>query len=79
MSIFVVVILLLIIYNIYNVNVYKSLHYYYTGSMCLPILDEEKDWRPDISTKQILLVIQDLLNEPNINEPVQADAYKLYR
>lgn len=42
------------------------------------MLDEEKDWRPAITIKQILLGIQDLLNEPNIKDPAQAEAYTIY-
>ncbi|KAF4520059.1 hypothetical protein B566_EDAN007915 [Ephemera danica] len=38
----------------------------------------EKDWRPAITIKQILLGIQDLLNEPNIKDPAQAEAYTIY-
>nr|XP_034355738.1 SUMO-conjugating enzyme UBC9-like [Arvicanthis niloticus] len=35
-------------------------------------------WRPAIMIKQILLGIQELLNEPNIQDPAQAEAYTLY-
>ena len=42
------------------------------------ILDEEKDWRPAITIKQILLGIQDLLNDPNIKDPAQAEAYTCF-
>lgn len=38
----------------------------FKGTVCLSLLDEEKDWRPAITIKQILLGIQDLLNDPNI-------------
>lgn len=48
------------------------------GTVCLSLLDEEKDWRPAITIKQILLGIQDLLNEPNIKDPAQAEAYTIY-
>lgn len=50
----------------------------FTGTVCLSLLDEEKDWRPAITIKQILLGIQDLLNEPNIKDPAQAEAYTIY-
>ena len=43
--------------------------------VCLSILDEEKDWRPAITIKQILLGIQDLLTDPNIKDPAQKEAY----
>uniref|UniRef100_A0A2K5DSU0 UBC core domain-containing protein n=1 Tax=Aotus nancymaae TaxID=37293 RepID=A0A2K5DSU0_AOTNA len=35
-------------------------------TVCLSILEEDKDWRPE------------LLNEPNIQDPVQAEAYSIY-
>ncbi|QQP41902.1 SUMO-conjugating enzyme UBC9-B, partial [Caligus rogercresseyi] len=38
----------------------------------------EKDWRPAITIKQILLGIQDLLNDPNVKDPAQAEAYTCY-
>jgi len=47
-------------------------------AVCLSILDEEKDWRPAITIKQILLGIQDLLNDPNIKDPAQAEAYTCF-
>lgn len=47
--------------------------------MCLSILNEEEDWRPAITIKQILLGIQDLLNDPNPESPAQADAYNLFK
>lgn len=56
----------------FHPNVYPS------GTVCLSLLDEEKDWRPVISIRQILIGIQDLLNEPNVLDPAQADAYKIY-
>jgi ubiquitin-conjugating enzyme E2 I len=51
---------------------------WYPGTVCLSLLDEEKDWRPAITIKQILLGIQDLLNDPNIKDPAQAEAYTIY-
>lgn len=51
---------------------------FYAGTVCLSLLDEEKDWRPAITIKQILLGIQDLLNDPNIKDPAQAEAYTIY-
>ncbi|KAI7693515.1 hypothetical protein SSS_01083 [Sarcoptes scabiei] len=57
---------------LFHPNVYPS------GTVCLSILDEEKDWRSSITIKQILLGIQELLNEPNIKDPAQAEAYSLY-
>uniref|UniRef100_A0A673JPZ5 SUMO-conjugating enzyme UBC9-like n=1 Tax=Sinocyclocheilus rhinocerous TaxID=307959 RepID=A0A673JPZ5_9TELE len=54
---------------IFHPNVYPS------GTVCLSILEEEKDWRPAITIKQILLGIQELLNEPNIQDPAQAEVF----
>ena len=78
---------------IFHPNVYPS------GTVCLSLLDEDKDWRPAVTIKQvtpykgsvwiipfttkfcllkILLGIQDLLNDPNIRDPAQAEAYTIY-
>ena len=57
---------------LFHPNVYPS------GTVCLSLLDEEKDWRPAITIKQLLLGIQDLLNDPNIKDPAQAEAYTCY-
>jgi hypothetical protein len=46
--------------------------------VCLSLLDEDKDWRPAITIKQILLGIQELLDEPNPRDPAQAEAYAVY-
>jgi ubiquitin-protein ligase len=40
---------------LFHPNVYPS------GTVCLSILNEEKDWKPSISVPQILLGIQELL------------------
>jgi len=53
---------------LFHPNIYPS------GTVCLSILDAEKHWRPAITVKQILLGIQELLDNPNINDPAQADA-----
>mmetsp|Transcript_7164 Transcript_7164/g.18372 ORF Transcript_7164/g.18372 Transcript_7164/m.18372 type:complete len:159 (-) Transcript_7164:12-488(-) len=58
---------------LFHPNVYPS------GTVCLSLLDADKDWKPAITIKQILLGIQDLLNNPNIDDPAQADAYQTYR
>ena len=36
-------------------------------------------WFFEINILQILLGIQDLLNDPNIKDPAQAEAYTIYR
>nr|AVD53619.1 ubc9 [Dugesia japonica] len=57
---------------LFHPNVFPS------GTVCLSILDEEKDWRPAVTIKQILLGIQDLLNNPNPKDPAQAEAYTMF-
>ena len=47
--------------------------------MCLSLLDADKDWAPQITIKQILMGIQELLTAPNINDPAQAEAYTVYK
>merc|ERR1711916_348404 len=54
-------------------NVYPS------GKVCLSILAESKGWAPSITIKQILLGIQTLLDEPNISDPAQEAAWRMYR
>ena len=46
--------------------------------MCLSILNEDEDWKPSITIKEILLGIQSLLDAPNPDSPAQAEPYKLY-
>jgi ubiquitin-conjugating enzyme E2 I len=57
---------------LFHPNVYPS------GTVCLSLLDEEKDWRPAVTIKQILLGIQELLDNPNPKDPAQAEAYTIY-
>ncbi|KAG5487942.1 hypothetical protein LSCM1_08257 [Leishmania martiniquensis] len=57
---------------LFHPNVYPS------GTVCLSILNEEKDWRPNITIKQILLAIQELLDHPNIKDPAQEEPYRVY-
>uniref|UniRef100_A0A8C9QI69 UBC core domain-containing protein n=1 Tax=Spermophilus dauricus TaxID=99837 RepID=A0A8C9QI69_SPEDA len=47
----------------FHLNVYPS------GTECLSILEEDKDWRPAITIKQIVLGIQELLNETKYARP----------
>ncbi|KAH3732443.1 ubiquitin-conjugating enzyme [Pelomyxa schiedti] len=49
-----------------------------SGTVCLSILNEEEDWKPAITVKQILVGIQDLLDTPNPNSPAQEAAYYSY-
>mmetsp|Transcript_24621 Transcript_24621/g.50853 ORF Transcript_24621/g.50853 Transcript_24621/m.50853 type:complete len:163 (-) Transcript_24621:291-779(-) len=57
---------------LFHPNVYPS------GTICLSILNEEEDWRPAITIKQMLIGIQDLLDTPNPNSPAQSEAYQLF-
>jgi ubiquitin-conjugating enzyme E2 I len=56
----------------FHPNIYPS------GTVCLSIIDEDKGWKPTITVKQILLGVQDLLDNPNPNDPAQADAFHLF-
>lgn len=58
--------------NFYHPNVYPS------GTICLSILNEDQDWRPAITLKQICLGIQDLLDSPNPNSPAQEPAWRSF-
>ncbi|SBS85309.1 SUMO-conjugating enzyme UBC9, putative (UBC9) [Plasmodium ovale curtisi] len=51
----------------------------YPSTVCLSILNEDEDWKPSITIKQILLGIQDLLENPNPNSPAQAEPFLLYQ
>lgn len=58
---------------LFHPNVYPS------GTVCLSIVNEDEDWKPAITVKQILVGIQSLLNEPNIASPAHSEAFNLYR
>jgi ubiquitin-conjugating enzyme E2 I len=58
---------------IFHVNVFPR------GEICLSILDEDKDWKPSMTIKDILIGIQALLDTPNILSPAQQDAAKLFK
>lgn len=57
---------------LFHPNVFPS------GTVCLSILSEEKDWNSSISVKEILMGIQDLLDHPNEKDPAHQDAYLLF-
>ncbi|KHJ76003.1 ubiquitin--protein ligase, partial [Oesophagostomum dentatum] len=57
---------------LFHPNVYPS------GTVCLSLLDEDKDWKPSITIKQLLIGIQDLLNNPNPGDPAQVEAYHTF-
>ncbi|KAI8616204.1 ubiquitin-conjugating enzyme 9 [Chytriomyces sp. MP71] len=58
---------------LFHPNVYPS------GTVCLSIVNEEQDWKPAITIKQILIGIQDLLDDPNPLSPAQTEAYILFK
>lgn len=58
---------------LFHPNIYPS------GTVCLSILSEDKDWKASLTVKQILLGIQDLLDDPNILDPAQEEPFKLFR
>eukprot|EP00922_Rhytidocystis_sp_ex-Travisia-forbesii_P067469 GHVS01100373.1.p2 GENE.GHVS01100373.1~~GHVS01100373.1.p2 ORF type:complete len:163 (-),score=18.34 GHVS01100373.1:592-1080(-) len=58
---------------LFHPNIYPS------GTVCLSILNEDEDWKPSITIKQILLGIQDLLDNPNPQSPAQAEPYMLFQ
>jgi ubiquitin-conjugating enzyme E2 I len=57
---------------LFHPNIYPS------GTVCLSILDEGKDWRPNITIKQILIAVQNLLDNPNVSDPAQKEPLDLY-
>uniref|UniRef100_A0A7S4NJD7 SUMO-conjugating enzyme UBC9 n=1 Tax=Paramoeba aestuarina TaxID=180227 RepID=A0A7S4NJD7_9EUKA len=57
---------------VFHPNIYPS------GTVCLSLLDEEKDWKPSITVKQILLSVQHLLTHENVLDPAQREPYELY-
>ncbi|CAK9437420.1 uncharacterized protein LODBEIA_P17980 [Lodderomyces beijingensis] len=56
----------------FHPNVYPS------GTICLSILNEEQDWKPAITLKQLVLGVQELLDTPNAESPAQEAAYKTF-
>jgi ubiquitin-conjugating enzyme E2 I len=58
---------------LFHPNVYPS------GTICLSILDEAKTWEPSLGVLDILKGIQQLLNEPNLGDPAQREAYNLLK
>jgi ubiquitin-conjugating enzyme E2 I len=57
---------------LFHPNIYPS------GTVCLSILNEDEDWKPSITIKQILLGVQDLLDKPNAASPAQAEPYQMF-
>ncbi|KAJ7877394.1 ubiquitin-conjugating enzyme/RWD-like protein [Mycena olivaceomarginata] len=59
---------------LFHPNVYPS------GTVCLSILNEENPGNPLLpSNRLILLGIQDLMGNPNVDDPAQREAYTLFK
>jgi ubiquitin-conjugating enzyme E2 I len=50
-----------------------------SGTVCLSILNADKDYVPSLTIRSILSSIQDLLDHPNINDPAQKEAFTMLR
>ena len=57
---------------LFHPNVYPS------STVCLSILNEDEDWKPAITIRQILLGILDLLDNPNAASPAQEEPYRMF-
>ncbi|KAH8295480.1 hypothetical protein KR018_012018 [Drosophila ironensis] len=58
---------------IFHPNVLES------GEICSPLLVKDKAWRPNLTVEQILVSIQNQLDKPNLNNPVQEEALNKYK
>ncbi|MFH4983619.1 hypothetical protein AB6A40_010328 [Gnathostoma spinigerum] len=52
--------------------------YIYQFQRILKTFFNFQDWKPSLSIRQLLIGIQELLNNPNIEDPAQAEAYQIY-
>jgi len=59
--------------TLFHPNIYPS------GTVCLSILNEDKGWKPSITIKQLLIGIQDLLDNPNPDDPAQKEPYLAFK
>ncbi|KAL0220805.1 hypothetical protein RCL1_000659 [Eukaryota sp. TZLM3-RCL] len=50
-----------------------------SGTVCLSLLAEGKQWRPSLRVKDILLGIQSLLEGVNLEDPANERGYRLYQ
>lgn len=50
-----------------------------SGMVFTSMLNERKDWRPEYTIKIVLLMIQDLLMAPFIDDPANTEASSMYR
>ncbi|CAI6371520.1 unnamed protein product [Macrosiphum euphorbiae] len=57
---------------LFHPNIHNS------GLVCSSLLDQDKDWHPEITIKQLLFGMQQLLNEPNISDPAHFEASNMY-
>ncbi|KFD58885.1 hypothetical protein M514_00048 [Trichuris suis] len=55
---------------LFHPNVFPS------GTVCLSILDVQKDWRTSLTVKDILLGIQNLIETPNMMDPAQKEPFE---
>ncbi|CDW57905.1 sumo conjugating enzyme ubc; sumo-conjugating en zyme ubc [Trichuris trichiura] len=55
---------------LFHPNVFPS------GTVCLSILDVQKDWRTSLTIKDILLGIQSLIESPNMMDPAQKEPFE---
>jgi ubiquitin-conjugating enzyme E2 I len=58
---------------LFHPNIFPS------GTVCLSLLDPSKDWKPSVTIKSILFAIQELLASPNLDDPAQAEPYKMMK
>ena len=56
--------------KMFHPNVYPD------GQVCLSLLD--RDWRPTLNVKNILMGVQCLLTEPNPRSPANGPAYQMF-
>ena len=56
--------------RIFHPNVFPS------GRVALSLIEE--DWKPTLTIRDVLLGIQLLLNDPNVSNPANAEAYTLF-
>lgn len=49
-----------------------------SGIVSSSLLSKDQSYHPTMMIKQILIHIQSLLNEPEVDSPIQHDAYRLF-
>lgn len=59
--------------GIFHPNVYPS------GTVCLSMLNAEKEWRGGLTVVKILSVINKLLDKPNSNSPAEREAFLCFQ